>query len=222
MVEGRCMKCKKQVEIIDGVQGTTSRGTAIYKGKCGACGTTVCRMGGAKSSTPYQEENIIEEDYKPSIINNQQESSGIAVEKDEINKVQNNEAFSNSAREYPAEKLKYSLKQLKSEGEKKKDWESYLDRKLLTKSEWNFIKTILVLVVLAFFIGLFLIWSGYLKPEINPNFNSQTNNTFNIQTNSSSINQNDYQINAYSNVTSQNYNNFTIINQIKICGNSTC
>ena len=44
MVEGRCMKCKEQVEIKDGKETTTSRGTRMMKGKCPACGTTVCRM----------------------------------------------------------------------------------------------------------------------------------------------------------------------------------
>ena len=46
MTTGRCMKCKKQVEIQNGKESLTKRGTKIYKGKCGTCGTTVCRMGG--------------------------------------------------------------------------------------------------------------------------------------------------------------------------------
>ena len=44
MVEGRCMKCKEQVQIKDGKETKTSRGTRMLKGKCPACGTTVCRM----------------------------------------------------------------------------------------------------------------------------------------------------------------------------------
>jgi len=44
MVEGRCMKCKKQVEMIQGKETKTSKGTRMMKGKCPACGTTVCRI----------------------------------------------------------------------------------------------------------------------------------------------------------------------------------
>ena len=43
---GRCMKCKKQVEIKDPKEELTIKGTKIAKGKCPNCGTTVCRMGG--------------------------------------------------------------------------------------------------------------------------------------------------------------------------------
>ncbi|HKL23962.1 MAG TPA: DUF5679 domain-containing protein [Candidatus Nanoarchaeia archaeon] len=43
---GRCMKCKKQVEIKDPTESKTAKGTKIAKGKCPECGTTVCRMGG--------------------------------------------------------------------------------------------------------------------------------------------------------------------------------
>ncbi len=46
MTEGRCMRCKKQVTIENGKVSKTTRGTKIMKGKCGNCGTTVCRMGG--------------------------------------------------------------------------------------------------------------------------------------------------------------------------------
>jgi len=45
MVEGRCMKCKKQVEITKPKKTKTSKGTPMTKGVCGKCGTTVCRMG---------------------------------------------------------------------------------------------------------------------------------------------------------------------------------
>lgn len=45
MVQGRCMKCKAQVDIQNPVEGVTAKGGKIVKGSCGACGTTVCRMG---------------------------------------------------------------------------------------------------------------------------------------------------------------------------------
>lgn len=43
-MEGRCVKCRKQVEIKDGVESKTSRGVRILKGICPYCGTKVCRM----------------------------------------------------------------------------------------------------------------------------------------------------------------------------------
>ena len=46
MVEGRCMKCKKQVEMKDPKETATSRGVKMFKGKCPECGTTVCRIAG--------------------------------------------------------------------------------------------------------------------------------------------------------------------------------
>lgn len=48
MVQGRCMKCKEQVDIKEGRETKTSRGTMMMKGKCPKCGTTVCRMMGKK------------------------------------------------------------------------------------------------------------------------------------------------------------------------------
>lgn len=42
--EGRCVKCKKQVPILNGAMSKTSRGGNILKGTCGTCGTKVCRM----------------------------------------------------------------------------------------------------------------------------------------------------------------------------------
>jgi len=42
------MKCKKQVEIKDGKETKTARGTTMMKGKCPVCGTVVCRMMGKK------------------------------------------------------------------------------------------------------------------------------------------------------------------------------
>ena len=44
MAEGRCMKCKKQVEITEGKEVVFKNGMKAMKGKCGTCGTTVCRI----------------------------------------------------------------------------------------------------------------------------------------------------------------------------------
>jgi len=44
MVEGRCMKCKKQVEITEGEEIVMKNGMAAMKGKCGKCNTTVFRI----------------------------------------------------------------------------------------------------------------------------------------------------------------------------------
>lgn len=46
MTQGRCMRCKKQVEMKDVQMSKTSKGTNIAKGVCPFCGTRVCRMGG--------------------------------------------------------------------------------------------------------------------------------------------------------------------------------
>ncbi len=46
MVEAYCMKCKKKVQMKDGKETATSRGTKMMKGKCPHCATTVCRIGG--------------------------------------------------------------------------------------------------------------------------------------------------------------------------------
>ena len=48
MVKAYCVKCKESVEMRDGRETKTSRGTAMMKGKCPKCGTTVCRMMGKK------------------------------------------------------------------------------------------------------------------------------------------------------------------------------
>jgi len=39
------MKCKAKVTISNPITGTTKKGRKITKGKCPACGTTVCRIG---------------------------------------------------------------------------------------------------------------------------------------------------------------------------------
>jgi len=41
-----CVRCKKKIEMKDGVESLTKRGTKIAKGKCPTCGGVVCRMGG--------------------------------------------------------------------------------------------------------------------------------------------------------------------------------
>jgi len=48
MVEGRCMKCKKQVPIQDAKEVTMKNGMKAMKGKCGTCGTSVFRILGKK------------------------------------------------------------------------------------------------------------------------------------------------------------------------------
>lgn len=48
MVSGRCMKCKRQVEIKSGKEHRMKHGNYMLKGKCGRCGTTVCRIIGKK------------------------------------------------------------------------------------------------------------------------------------------------------------------------------
>jgi len=44
-MKGYCMKCKKKVEMKNPKNFTTKRGTAMVKGVCPVCGTTVCRIG---------------------------------------------------------------------------------------------------------------------------------------------------------------------------------
>jgi len=48
MTKGYCVKCKKMVDMKDGKESKTKKGTKIAKGKCPNCGITVCRMGGLK------------------------------------------------------------------------------------------------------------------------------------------------------------------------------
>jgi|TARA_Y100000310_G_scaffold341748_1_gene441920 hypothetical protein len=42
------MKCKKMVDIKDGKETVAKNNALMLKGKCGACGTTVCRILGRK------------------------------------------------------------------------------------------------------------------------------------------------------------------------------
>lgn len=44
MVEGRCMRCKKQVEIKDGEEVVMKNGMKAMKGVCTVCGTKVFRI----------------------------------------------------------------------------------------------------------------------------------------------------------------------------------
>ncbi len=48
MVEGRCMKCKKAVEIKDGEEVEIKKGIYAMKGSCPKCGTKVFRIIGKK------------------------------------------------------------------------------------------------------------------------------------------------------------------------------
>ena len=49
MAEGRCMRCKKQVEIKEGKEVVWKNGMKAMEGKCPVCSTKVCRiMGKAK------------------------------------------------------------------------------------------------------------------------------------------------------------------------------
>jgi DNA-directed RNA polymerase subunit RPC12/RpoP len=44
MAEGRCMKCKKQVQIKDGKEVVMKNGMKAMKGVCPHCGTKVFRI----------------------------------------------------------------------------------------------------------------------------------------------------------------------------------
>jgi len=44
MVQGRCMKCKKQVDIKNGKETVMKNGMKAIKGECPACGTKVFRI----------------------------------------------------------------------------------------------------------------------------------------------------------------------------------
>ncbi len=41
---GRCMKCRESRDIEEGVVVRTKRGGYMLKGKCGKCGTTICKI----------------------------------------------------------------------------------------------------------------------------------------------------------------------------------
>jgi len=44
LVQGRCMKCRKQVEIKNGKETVTKNKMRMLKGVCPKCGTTVCKI----------------------------------------------------------------------------------------------------------------------------------------------------------------------------------
>lgn len=44
MVQGRCMKCKKQVDIQSGKEVVSANHMRMMKGSCAKCGTTVCKI----------------------------------------------------------------------------------------------------------------------------------------------------------------------------------
>jgi hypothetical protein len=48
MTEGYCVKCKKSVTMKDEQDAVNAKGINMKKGKCPACGTTVCRIVGNK------------------------------------------------------------------------------------------------------------------------------------------------------------------------------
>ena len=57
MTEARCMKCRKQVEIKDGVETVTLNNMRILKGTCPECDTNVCRILGKFPTTGETEVN---------------------------------------------------------------------------------------------------------------------------------------------------------------------
>lgn len=44
MTDGFCLKCKKNVEMVEVKKSKTKNNLNIAKGKCPKCGTTVCRI----------------------------------------------------------------------------------------------------------------------------------------------------------------------------------
>jgi len=50
MVEGRCMKCRKQVEIKDGKKVEMKNGMEAMQGHCPHCSTKVFRIMGKKKA----------------------------------------------------------------------------------------------------------------------------------------------------------------------------
>ena len=45
VVEGRCMKCKKQMPMQNPVQSVMSNGRSLIRGFCASCGTKMNRIG---------------------------------------------------------------------------------------------------------------------------------------------------------------------------------
>ena len=44
-IEAYCVKCKAKKVMVEPNEGLTKNGKPIVKGKCPACGTTICRIG---------------------------------------------------------------------------------------------------------------------------------------------------------------------------------
>jgi len=67
MSEGRCMKCKKQVEILEGKEVVTKNNLLMIKGVCPECQTKVCRIvGKAKKTEEAEETGEAENEASPS------------------------------------------------------------------------------------------------------------------------------------------------------------
>ena len=43
-IQGRCMKCKENKDMVDAQMTMTSRGGFMAKGKCSACGCGMCKI----------------------------------------------------------------------------------------------------------------------------------------------------------------------------------
>lgn len=43
-VEAYCVKCKAKQEMVDAKEETMKNGRPMMKGKCPACGTTMCKI----------------------------------------------------------------------------------------------------------------------------------------------------------------------------------
>ena len=54
MVEGRCMRCKKQQEMTEVVLNKTSRGGNMLKGKCNVCGCGMAKIINSEDAKAYQ------------------------------------------------------------------------------------------------------------------------------------------------------------------------
>ena len=48
MAEGYCVKCKAKKTMVDPQDTVTKNSKSMTKGKCPDCGTTICRINGAK------------------------------------------------------------------------------------------------------------------------------------------------------------------------------
>lgn len=70
-MEAYCVKCKKKVEMQDGEETTTKRGTKMMKGKCPDCSTTVCRIvggGGKKKADDKKKDDKPADDQNDDVV----------------------------------------------------------------------------------------------------------------------------------------------------------